>query len=267
MTRAILAIVVAAAVALGGLSGDVAADRPCNPTPPRACGKPKPTPTPTAGWRVVFRDDFAAWEPSRYFVYPETWSDTSGYGLRNSPGGITSDGQKLRGRLYTLDGTPRGVHFVPLIGTDDRGNSSTGLRVEIRYRADLMPGYKVANLLWPGSDVWPRDGEVDFPEGDFRGGAMSGFVHYQGATSGSDQAVCRTSASHLDWHTYTIEWRPGLYVDLSVDGARICRVTERVPNTPMHYVFQNEVDLSGDRPDPTVSGYVEADWLTVSVPS
>ena len=41
-----------------------------------------------------------------------------------------------------------------------------------------MDGYKVAWLLWPKSGVWPRDGEIDFPEADLIG-TISAFMHRQ----------------------------------------------------------------------------------------
>jgi hypothetical protein len=34
----------------------------------------------------------------------------------------------------------------------------------VRFKTDSMHGYKGAWLLWPASEVWPRDGEIDFPE-------------------------------------------------------------------------------------------------------
>ena len=61
-------------------------------------------------------------------------------------------------------------------------------------------GYKTAWLLWPRSEVWPRDGEIDFPEGDLDS-TIHGFVHRQGATSGSDQYAVSTSATYTSWHT------------------------------------------------------------------
>jgi len=37
-------------------------------------------------------------------------------------------------------------------------------RYAIHFKADPVPGYKTSWLLWPDSEKWPQDGEIDFPE-------------------------------------------------------------------------------------------------------
>jgi hypothetical protein len=61
----------------------------------------------------------------------------------------------------------------------------------VRFRADLLPGYKIAWLLWPdayseGLATWPQDGEVDFPEGDLAGGFWA-FMHSRWADRDRDR--------------------------------------------------------------------------------
>ena len=52
-----------------------------------------------------------------------------------------------------------------------------------------------------------------------------------------------------------------------LDGVSIGKSTSRVPETPMHLVLQFETQLTQVKPDPSVSGYVEVDHLTLWVPA
>jgi len=113
----------------------------------------------------------------------------------------------------------------------------------IRFRADAVPGYKTAWLLWPDSEDWPSDGEIDFPEGDLSG-TIGGFVHYRGGVSGSDQAAFATNATYTGWHTAIITWLPS-GVTFRLDGKTVGTTTTRIPNTPMHWVIQTETSIGG----------------------
>ena len=81
-------------------------------------------------------------------------------------------------------------------------------RYSIRFRADSLPGYKTAWLLWPDSESWPNDGEVDFPEGNLaKGSTINAFAHYASSRGGQDAFPTKTS--YAGWHTVTVEWVPG----------------------------------------------------------
>ena len=84
-------------------------------------------------------------------------------------------------------------------------------------------------------------------------------MHHQNATTGSDQDWFKVAVDVRQWHTYTIEWSPGLVV-FRVDGDEIGRTTKRVPNTPMHWVLQTETSLkTGTAADAKVN--VMIDWV------
>jgi hypothetical protein len=224
-------------------------------------------PVTPSGWKQVFSDDFTTWDPSRYFVYPDPW--TNNYTGVYDPTIISSDGSKLRLNLHTRDGKPRIAAFCPVpTGSLSARGDLLGSRVEFRIRADLMPGYKGVPLLWPMSGVWPRDGEIDWPESSFDA-QPKGFMHRQNATLGSDQDSWSslTATRWLDWHTYALEWLPGVSMKAYQDAQLIKTVTDRVPTTAMHLVMQFETNLTMTAPDPAVSGYVEIDYLNVSVPA
>jgi hypothetical protein len=77
------------------------------------------------------------------------------------------------------------------------------------------------------SGVWPRDGEIDFSEGDLQG-SIGAFMHRQNGTSGGDQDGYRTSARFTDWHTAVVEWKPN-FCRFILDGTIVGTSTSRVP--------------------------------------
>jgi len=165
--------------------------------------------------------------------------------------------------------TVNGVHKVAAIRVLPPGRLSDtgdldGMRVEYRLRADRMPGYKGVPLLWPMSQDWPRDGEINFPESNFDA-APRAYMHRQGGTTGGDQDFYPTPAgtSWQDWHTYAIEWVPGVSCEFFLDGVSIGRSTARVPSGPMHLDLQFETQLSGGAPANSVSGHIQIDYVRV----
>lgn len=157
-----------------------------------------------------------------------------------------------------------GSALVPKIG----GGSGDQLygRYAVRFKTDALPNYYAAWLLWPQSEVWPRDGEIDWPEGALNG-TMSGFVHWMNGTSGSDQQGCSSTTKFLDdsavnkWNTVVTEWAPGS-VKFYANDQLVCTVTgSRVPSTPMHYVLQTETgDTSTNN---WVDGNLQVDWIAI----
>ena len=117
-------------------------------------------------------------------------------------------------------------------------NAQTYGRYAIRFRADPVPGYKTVGLLWPDSEVWPRDGEIDFPEGELDGTIVA-FMHHQDGTWVGDQDLFDSEARFPTWHTAVIEWR-GRPSAPSSSTARSSASTDRIPNTAMKYVLQTE---------------------------
>ena len=249
------------------------------PTPaPTATPVPAPTATPAPGsttlptgdlpgWRMIFNDDFntavakGGWSASSYSTrwgtYPSTWRDSSGNGTY-SPDIISVANGIWDAHIQTVNGVHKVAAIVPKVAGNGEDDQLYG-RYAVRFRADSMRGYKGAWLLWPQTNTWPRDGEIDFPEGDFDG-RISAYMHKQGATSGSDQDAFSTSATWTTWHTAVTEWTP-TSVKFYLDGVLIGTSTSRIPNTPMHWVIQNETTLSGFEPDDAVQGHVQVDWV------
>jgi len=172
----------------------------------------------------------------------------------------------LRQRLHTdSTGKHRTENLTPQLGA----NSQLYGRYKIRWRVPQpLPGYKVAWLLWPTSEVWPRDGEIDFPEGSMNAGAdIEGYMHRQDATAGSDQDYRDANIDVVGsgWHTTEIIWAPN-YCAFVLDGVMLgSAMTSRVPNTPMGWRIQTEGNLSGSSSNtgisPSTEGVVEIDWI------
>ena len=227
------------------------------------------------GWQLIFSEDFntpaaegqfEAVYP-RMYVYPWGYDDTSNNG-HYDPSILSVHDGYLDVFIRTTNGIHRVAAFGPCLSTtgdnpvdlDCQQNQLYG-RYEIRARADSMHGYKGAWLLWPKSEVWPRDGEIDFPEGDFDS-TIAAFMHRQDGVSGSDQDAYPTGAVWTTWHTYTTEWAPDS-LKFYLDGVLIGHSTSRVPNTQMRWTVQNETTLDGFEPADSVSGHIYIDWMRV----
>jgi len=246
--------------------------------------KPPPAPLPGAeypNFEQIYSEsfdtecgegDFAKTYERKIAPYPYGWKDTSKKGNYN-PGIISVRNGVMNMRLHTANGVPQVAAPQPKInGTADL--SQLYGRYEVRFRSDEVNGYKTAWLLWPKSEVWPRDGEIDFPEGNLNAN-IKGFMHRQNDTSGGDQDELRpaTPARYGDWHVAVIEWTPEYLVFL-LDGTptRIYasgkltdrdRVTTRIPNTPMRWVLQTETELNQTYPAAAAVANVQVDYVKV----
>lgn len=223
------------------------------------------------GWKYVFGDSFDTNAASGSFLstyrnwgaYDTGWPDTSRRGMYDTNQLSVSNGVMNIHMSTGADGKPRTAVPFPLINgrnASDQINQLYG-RYEVRFRADQVQGYKTAFLLWPKSEAWPQDGEIDFPEGDVTGN-IEAYMHRQGATSGGDQAGFSTNKGYNDWHTATIEWSPNVMRFL-LDGNVIGQTTQRIPNTPMHWVLQTETNLGGNPIPANAAGNVQIDYVKV----
>jgi hypothetical protein len=229
------------------------------------------------GWKQIFTEDFTIGVPvgsfvgsvydRRWFAYPDGWLDTAAQHedtrSRHMPSEVVSvQGLLLNKHLHDSGDGPRVAALVPQFPD---GEDRLYGRFSVRFRTDSLEGYKVAWLLWPVSEVWPRDGEIDFPEGPLDGN-ISAFMHRQGATSGDDKDVFETPVPLADgWHTATIEWTEDKVVFILNDEV-IGTSTSRIPNTPMRWVLQTETCIGNCQPAPTTQGNLQIDWVVVYEP-
>ena len=235
-------------------------------TPPPPPVDPDAMPTgDLPGFRYVFGDDFTTPAAEGAFLaaypkwsaYPAGWKDSSKFGSYD-PRIISAHDSLLDIHHRTEGGAALVASLSPAIDGD---RYQLYGRYAMRFRADSLVGYKAAYLLWPQSEQWPRDGEIDFPEGDYDR-TISAFMHRQGATSGSDQDAFSTSATFGPWHTAVIEWTP-TRCEFFLDGASIGAATARIPNTPMRLQIQSETRIISTPPPTSTDGHVLIDWVAV----
>lgn len=149
-----------------------------------------------------------------------------------------------------------------LVANSTPGPSQAGGRWSWRMRADTIAGYKIANLLWPTSETW-AEGELDFPEGSLGG---PWFINHHSMTPGSESDMPYSFGLGTIgdvWHTYTLEWLPGVAVRYYVDDVRVLTATRDIPTTAHDLRLQVETNIGGADPSTTVSGHVQYDWITV----
>jgi hypothetical protein len=236
------------------------------------------------GWKQVFTDDFSTSVPlggfsncdaylhqcsglpadvrAKWFAYPDGWKDSATGTYMPSKVMSIKDGL-MNLYLHSENGVRMVSTPTPIIpgATGSEGGLLYG-RYAIRFRADPLVGYKTSFMLWPDSETWPRDGEIDFPEGDLAGtpwSTMYGFVHHQGATSGSDQDWYGSGVAYGNWHTAVVEWLPSR-VTFILDGRTIGNTTSGIPNTPMHWVLQTPTTDS-ILASLSTAGNVQIDWV------
>jgi hypothetical protein len=248
-----------------------------------------------AGWHQVFADDLATDEPigsfsgcvngtgvmgdyceglrgSPYFgvwyAYPDGWTGSDG-GTYYPSQTISVAHGALDYYLHSasVDGTT--YHMIdaamPKVPDGVNGGGLLYGRYAVRARWDALSSYHISFLLWPDSDNWPHDGEIDFPEANMGSTDISAFMHWQNATSGSQQDVYDTNVDPTQWHTYEIEWLPNS-LSFYVDGTLIGHSTTNVPDTPMHWVLQTNASSEMTSAD-TEAGHLQIDWAVAYTPS
>jgi beta-glucanase (GH16 family) len=133
-------------------------------------------------------------------------------------------------------------------GVGHKFNQKYG-RWEIRFRADKGAGYSPGVLLWPKSENWPDDGEIDIaeiPKGN-RSKAWN-FLHNGPHNSFKGSPMV---ADFSQWHTVAVDWLPD-HVTYWLDGVRQWTVMppayskSLIPTTsPMHLALQNDQGCNG----------------------
>ncbi len=245
------------------------------------------------GWTQVFTDDFPTNVPeggfsgcqatsniltsscsglpasvrSKWWAYPDGWPDTTGNGTYMPSQVISIQNGIMDLRMRNEGGVNKVAAPVPIIPTaTGPGGGMLYGRYEIRWRTDTTPGFKLAWLLWPDSENWPQDGEIDFPEGSLNG-TISAFMHRQNGVNGGDQDAYGTSVPLGGaWHTTIVEWTPSS-LKFYLDGQLIGNSTSRIPDTPMHLVLQSETDMNGTLPATGAVANVQIDWIAVWEPA
>ena len=245
------------------------------PSAANPSGQPMP-PNELPGWHRVFSDNFEQTVPLGQFPaavaakwgrsYPDGLKDTSKQGTYEPTKVVSIGDGVLNIHVHTADGIHMVAALLPTIpGAQGSYGGLLYGRYSLRLRADPASGYKLSVLLWPDSEKWPKDGEIDFPETAL-GTPIIGFVHHQNGRSAVDQVGFYTDQTLTRWHTATITWLP-TGITFQLDGNVIGTAYARIPNTPMHMIIQAETRLRGGVMTPTEASNIQIDWLTIATPA
>jgi hypothetical protein len=229
-------------------------------------------------WTQVFWDDFdkaapvGSWanacdpgrvvytgaQGQRWLTYPECFRDTVDRRPYRPDEVLSVADGMLTFDLHTVDGQPAGANPSPLLANGDQYQQYGRYSARMRVDTPELNEYYIAWLLWPQSENWPLDGELDFPEGPLSD-TVGGFQHFAGAGScdGCKQPSIDIGARYTDWHTYTIEWSPDR-VRFLLDDTVVLDSTAWVPQTPMRWQLQTETRGTG-----TSSGRLLVDWVAI----
>ena len=219
----------AAGPGTGAGSGTGAGTGPGQPAPA------PPAPAAPADWGapvLVENFDGTQLDQSRWWIYDSPHA----HDFPRSPSRVSVAGGMLR-----LTGG------FDASGADISGGVASKLnmlygRWEATFRVERGSGYSAVVLLWPQSENWPTDGEIDVAE------VTEG--HRQGAAINLHNGPENRVLGHImpgdftQWHTVAVEWLPQR-VTVLLDGQPQWTVTRPasgfnyIPSTsPMHIALQ-----------------------------
>ncbi|WP_219412944.1 glycoside hydrolase family 16 protein [Pseudonocardia nigra] len=204
---------------------------------PREAAEPAPVPVAAAApleeppppvdpqWRPVGGDEFNA--PAL---------DTAAWNLYDSVGGFGT-GYRKPEAISQSDGTLKITAKGDVSGGMGHEFGQLYGRWEFRARTDAGRGFGSAILLWPDSEQWPEDGELDIMEVPGENRDLAHFVVHWGAENHVHGTA--VPGDYTQWHTFAVEWLPDR-ITWYVDGAKQYENTDKVaiPTTPMHLTIQ-----------------------------
>lgn len=180
-------------------------------------------------------------------------------GLYDSKTGVTVKDSVVDIYVRTEAGQPKVFAMTPVVPDGTYGQLYG--RFAVRFKADTVPGFKMAWLLWPNSENW-ADGEIDFPEGPL-GGEIKGYSHNVTGTPDKNAWDVSTGKNMSEWHTAIIEWSPGKLRFILDDVAKEFTAPVGLPKVPMHWVLQTETELTATAPPVESKGHVYIDWIAM----
>lgn len=246
------------------------------PTPaPTTTAKPTPTTprkaAPNAARQAAAASSGVAWVPVGGDEFTGGSLDKGSWGTYDSKGAF-GNGRRSSDAVSVVDGA------LTITARPGEGGVSGGVahskgqlygRWEFRARTDKGRGWGSAILLWPDSEKWPDDGELDMMEvpGENRDLAHT-IIHYGGSANKTFGDA--TKGDFSQWHTFVFEWLPDR-LTAYIDGRKTFETTDKamIPTTPMHATIQLDQGPAKDwmaAPDDTTPAEtrLQVDYLRVS---
>jgi beta-glucanase (GH16 family) len=118
-------------------------------------------------------------------------------------------------------------------------------------------GPNSAELLWPGSNVWPP--EIDFNENLSHANLTTATLHWG---PGNNTNFDILHINMLNWHTWGVIWTP-TSVTYVVDGHawHVNNDPATIPNIPMDLNFEQRTVCSKNFDCPTQPSALLVDWV------
>lgn len=229
------------------------------------------TDPPSAGWELYDSVGHAGWGLRRPAAISVVDDPTAGNGralrITASMGEGPADGLLVSGGLKLL------------------GHSRTyGVyRTRVRMDPDPDEATSAVALLWPASNRWPDDGEINYVEtwgSRATRSPIESHLHWgapdPAAPSGPPVDTFTSITHDIDgtaWHTYTLRWAPDRVTVGVDDGPEqlLCDDPARIPHRPMDPTFQLDAFDTPTRPglQPTIGGRVSfhVDYLEIHAPT
>ena len=212
-------------------------------------------------WHLRSAEDFTG------SALPAGWGAYSGQ-PGGQPNGEWKESHVVVGNgVMTLAGYRDGAKFVTggVMAYGANVGKQTYGKYEVRFRMAQGHGIKYAVLLWPESERWPIDGEIDFAEdGGTDRRSTTATLHY-----GADNSQIQKdlTADFSQWNTLGVEWSPGKLV-YTLNGRPWSTLTgAMVPHTAMNLAIQTEANTCGTWagatcPNSTTPAHVDmqVDW-------
>jgi beta-glucanase (GH16 family) len=208
------------------------------------------------GWNLIAHDEFDGDSLDENLWKPYTGRTTDDVGQHDPRNLSVSDGTL---KLTSRGDTSAGMEWLE--------GQKYG-RWEARVRSEKGNGYGPVLLLWPDSENWPEDGEIDIleiPKGDRARASFT--VHYG---EDNEQAGSATEGDFTQWHNFAVEWTPD-HITAYVDGQEYYTTTSSEANPPgsMHFVIQQDIGPYGDDwipapdADTPATCTFEVDWVRI----
>lgn len=202
-------------------------------TQPKAASTTIPGSLNSEGWTLIDSQTFTGSRVNEAVWGIYEGAGTDGVGVRRRSAVNVANGE------LTITGSGQTVG-----GLAQTKTVRTYGRWVIRAKLDKGKGYGSAILLWPASEHWPEDGEIDIAETvDGNRAHASSTVHYG---DDNQQQAHDVAGDFSQWHTYAVDWLPN-HITFYVDGRAHFTVTDpaAIPRNRMFLALQLDTGVCG----------------------
>lgn len=136
-------------------------------------------------------------------------------------------------------------------------------RYEVRAKMNPNADHGAAIMLWPNSENWPIDGEIDLAEFNAARDQVMFTIHYGADNS---QKMTRVAGDFTQWHNFRVDWTSTGIV-YYIDDQIVAATTDKtvIPTTPMHLSMQ--AGPNSNRTATPTSTSLDIAWVKVSRPN